>query len=206
MGVLYDLGHEMFRAAGHCFFDFRVIHRERMIEDGPAVIASNHVSYFDPLIVGTGYRNPISFLGRRSLFRGIGAWLLPRVNCLPIERDGSDVGGLKTVIRELKAGRRILLFPEGTRSADGTLKPGEPGIGFIILKAGVPVQPVRIFGAYEALPRGARLPRLAGIRLVVGRPLHFSDSGGPGKSRETYQEISDSVMLEIAALEIPGDL
>jgi 1-acyl-sn-glycerol-3-phosphate acyltransferase len=132
--------------------------------------------------------------------------LLPRVNCLPIERDGSDIGGLKSVIRELRSGRRILLFPEGTRSADGGLQSGEPGIGFIILKAGVPVQPVRIFGAHEALPRGATFPRLSRIRLVVGHPLEFGSAEAPGKSRELYQEISDRVMREIAALELPDDL
>jgi 1-acyl-sn-glycerol-3-phosphate acyltransferase len=158
------------------------------------------------VIVGTAYRNPISFLGRKSLFRGVAAWLFPRVNCLPIDQQGSDIGGLKSVIRELKAGRRIVLFPEGSRSADGALQPGEPGIGFIISKAGVPVQPVRIFGAHEALPRGARVPRLSRIRLVVGEPLHLSGSPSSARSRDLYQQISDRVMREIAALRVPDDL
>jgi 1-acyl-sn-glycerol-3-phosphate acyltransferase len=201
MTLIYWFGHVVSRAAAFLWFDYRVIHRERLIEDGPVLIVCNHVSYLDPPMVGIAYRKPIWFLARKSLFRGFGAWLYPRLNVVPVDQEGPDMTGLKNIIRLLRRGERVLLFPEGARSYDGRIAEGEAGAGLVVAKTRVPVQPVRLFGAHEAMPRGAALPRPSKIRLVVGEPIVFADSD-LGRGREAYGRIAGRIMAEIEALRL----
>lgn len=203
MSPTYRICHSIARAVGHVIFQHEVIHRERLIEDGPALIVCNHVSYLDPPMVGISFRKEIWFLARKSLFRGFGAWLYPRLNVIPVDQDQPDMTGLKNIIRLLQRGERVLLFPEGSRSWDGTPQKGEPGVGLVIAKTGVPVQPLRIFGAHEAMPRGATLPRPGKIKVVVGEPVVFSDEERATKGKDGYLRLSEKTMQAIAALEMP---
>ena len=201
MSPTYRICHSIARIVGHIVFQHEVIHRERLIEDGPALIVCNHVSYIDPPMVGISFRREIWYLARKSLFRGFGAWLYPRLNVIPVDQDQPDMTGLKNIIRLLQRGERVLLFPEGSRSWDGTPQKGEPGVGLVIAKTGVPVLPVRIFGAHEAMPRGAAHPRPGKIRIVVGHPIHFSAEERAVKGKEGYARLSQRTMEAIAALE-----
>lgn len=204
MSPIYRICHSIARLVGHVVFHHEVIHRERLIEDGPALIVCNHVSYIDPPMVGISFRKEIWFLARKSLFRGFGAWLYPRLNVIPVDQDQPDMTGLKNIIRLLQRGERVLLFPEGSRSWDGTPQKGEPGVGLVIAKTGVPVQPLRIVGAHEAMPRGASLPRPGKIRILVGHPIRFSEEDRSVKGKEEYTRLSERTMEAIAALEHEG--
>jgi len=205
MSPTYRICHSIARLVGHVCFHHDVIHRDRLIEDGPALIVCNHVSYLDPPMVGIAYRKEIWFLARKSLFRGFGAWLYPRLNVIPVNQDQPDMTGLKNIIRLLQRGERVLLFPEGSRSWDGTPQKGEPGVGLVIAKTGAPVQPLRIFGAHEAMPRGTTLPRPSQVRIVVGPPLVFSNKELAAKGRHGYAQLSDKMMQAIAAIELPPE-
>lgn len=203
MSPTYRICHSIAHAIGHVFFQHEVIHRERLIEDGPALIVCNHVSYIDPPMVGISFRKEIWFLARKTLFRGFGAWLYPRLNVIPVDQDQPDMTGLKNIIRLLRRGERVLLFPEGSRSWDGTPQKGEPGVGLVIAKTGVPVQPLRIFGAHEAMPRGATLPHPGQIKIVVGEPVAFTEEERATKGKDGYLRLSEKTMRAIAALELP---
>jgi 1-acyl-sn-glycerol-3-phosphate acyltransferase len=203
MSPTYRICHSIARAIGHVCFQHEVIHRERLIEEGPALIVCNHVSYIDPPMVGISFRKEIWFLARKTLFRGFGAWLYPRLNVIPVDQDQPDMTGLKNIIRLLQRGERVLLFPEGSRSWDGTLQKGEPGVGLVIAKTGVPVQPLRIFGAHEAMPRGATLPRPGKIKIVVGEPVTFTEEERATKGKDGYLRLSQKMMRAIAVLELP---
>ncbi len=100
---------------------------------------------------------------------------------------------------------RVLIFPEGERTADGQLGESQPGVGLVIAKSQAPVLPLRLFGAFEAFPRHAKRPALKGkISVVVGEPLDFSAEIATGqKGKEFYQSLCDRTMAAIAALEIP---
>jgi 1-acyl-sn-glycerol-3-phosphate acyltransferase len=102
----------------------------------------------------------------------------------------------------LNAGHAVLIFPEGSRTLDGNLQPGEPGLGLVIAKTLAPVVPMRIFGAHEALPRGGGGLHLVPITIVIGDPISFnaSDLDLPGKN--LYQRLSERVMDAIAALRL----
>jgi 1-acyl-sn-glycerol-3-phosphate acyltransferase len=118
------------------------------------------------------------------------------------------MSALKTIIRLVRAGNGVMLFPEGTRSPDGNLQPGKPGVGLIIAKTRAPVQPMRIFGAHEACPKGSGSIRLTPITIVVGEPIFFTKEeldpkNYGGDERALYQALSDRVMAAIASLQLP---
>ena len=135
MSPTYLICHSIARAIGHVSFQHEVVHRERLIEDGPVLIVCNHVSYLDPPMVGISYRKERWLLARKALFRGFGAWLYPRLNVIPVDQEQPDMTGLKNILRLLKRGQRVLLFPEGSRSWDGTAQKGEPGVGLAPARA-----------------------------------------------------------------------
>ncbi len=206
MRPLYWICYTLSKIAAKLFYRFEVVHRERLIEHGPALIACNHESFIDPPFISTAFRNPIHFLARKTLFdsRWLGG-LIRRLNALPVSQDRPDFTSLKRIIALLKSGERVLIFPEGERTPCGTLGEAQPGVGLVIAKSQAPVLPIRLFGAYEIFPRHAKRPKLRGkLTLVVGEPIDFSEEIASGKGKELYQKLSDRTLATIAALELPS--
>ena len=203
MNFYYWAGYHLSRIIGRLFFHFRVIHRERMIQSGPAILAMNHQSYLDPPLAGTACDRAIYFLARRTLLNvpPLG-WLLPKLNVIPVDQEGVDRSAIKALIRVLKAGNAALVFPEGSRTLDGTLLPAEPGLGLVIAKTLAPVVPMRIFGAHEALPRGGGRLRFVPITVVVGQPIVFTSADLELPGKILYAQLSQRVMDAIATLRL----
>src|SRR5881397_4406119 len=200
MNFYYCVGYHLSRLAGRWFFRLRVIHRERMIQSGPVILAMNHQSYLDPPLAGTTCDRAIYFLARRTLMEvPLLRWLLPKLNVIPVNQEGIDRSALKALIRVLKAGNAALVFPEGSRTLDGHLQPAEPGLGLVIAKTLAPVVPMRIFGAHEALPRGGGRLRFVPITVVIGEPIFFSAADIEPGGKDLYARLSDRVMQAIAA-------
>ena len=177
-----------------------------MIQSGPAIFAMNHESYLDPLLAGSTCDRAIYFLARRSLLDApLLGWLLPKLNVIPVNQEGVDRSAIKALIRILKAGNGVLVFPEGARTLDGNLQPAEPGLGFVIAKTRAPVVPMRIFGAHEALPRGGGGLHFVPITIVIGEPIVFNaaDLGPPGKN--LYPRLSERVMDAISTLRLSNE-
>lgn len=200
MHFTYWLGHSLFRALARGLYDFRVVGADRLNFEGPALIAANHVSFLDPPFIGQAFDSPIHYFARKTLFdHPVAGWILREWQTIPIDRDKPDASSLKATIRLLRSGKKVLIFPEGTRSLDGSLQKPEAGVGLFIAKSGAPVLPVRIFGTYDAYPRGAKFLRPALITLVIGEKyqpvLPEKDQG-----RDLYQHLAEEVMTKIAAL------
>ena len=203
MNFYYWTGYHLSRLAGRLFFRFRVIHRERMIQSGPVILAMNHQSYLDPPLAGTTCDRPIYFLARRTLLDiPLLGWVLPKLNVIPVNQEGVDRSAIKVVIRVLLAGNGVLIFPEGSRTLDGTLQPAEAGLGLVIAKTLAPVVPMRIFGAHKALPRSGGRLRFVPITVVIGEPIFFSAADIEPGGKNLYAQLSDRVMKAIAALHL----
>jgi 1-acyl-sn-glycerol-3-phosphate acyltransferase len=204
MTPIYRLGYTISKVVAKLGFRLRIYGRENLIEDGPAILASNHASYLDPPLVGVSCRKDVYFLARKSLFeRPVVGPILAQLNTIPVDRDRGDVGAVRALIKLLKSGNRVLVFPEGTRSKDGNLQPARAGVGLLIAKSLAPVVPVRVFGSFAALPRTGGI-RFVPITVVIGKPLFFTKQDLGTDERAAYQVLSDRVMAAIAALEMPA--
>jgi 1-acyl-sn-glycerol-3-phosphate acyltransferase len=202
MNFYYWLGYHLSRLVGRLFFRFRVIHPERMLQNGPVILAMNHQSYLDPPLAGSTCDRAIYFLARRTLLDvPLLGRLLPKLNVIPVNQEGIDRSALKALIRVLKTGNAALIFPEGSRTIDGNLQPAEPGLGLIIAKTLAPVVPMRIFGAHEALPRGGGL-HFVPITIVIGEPVFFTAGDLNPAGKDLYKRLSQRVMDAIAALQL----
>src|SRR5499433_362700 len=203
MNFYYWVGYYLSRLIGRLCFRFRVIHRERMLQSGPVILAMNHQSYLDPPLAGTTCDRAIYFLARRTLLDvPLLGRVLPKLNVIPVNQEGVDRSAIKAVIRVLQAGNGVLLFPEGSRTLDGNLQPAEPGLGLIIAKTLAPVVPMRIFGAHEALPRGGGGLHFGPITIVVGEPIFFTAADLNPSGKDLYNRLSQRVMDAIAALRL----
>lgn len=201
MNLTYWLGKHIFHEVACGLFDLRIIGEEKMRFAGPALIACNHVSFLDPPFIGQAFDEPIHYFARKTLFdHPIAGWILREWQSIPIDRDKPDASSLKATIRFLRQGEKVLIFPEGTRSPDGTLQPAEAGVGLFIAKSKAPVLPIRIFGSYEAYPRGAKTLRPARITLVVGDLWQPDLDSYQKEGKELYQALAQDVMQRIGDL------
>lgn len=207
MTLVYNIFYHLALWIAKLVFRHQAIGGENVPESGGLIIAVNHTSYFDPPLAGICCHRGIFFLARKNLLNWpVLGKLFPQMNVIPVERDGNDRSALKAVIHKISEGEAVMLFPEGTRSPDGRLQRGQPGIGLVVAKTGAPVLPMRIFGAYEAFPKHSKRIHLTPITVVIGKPLRFGAEDFKPASRETYQKISDRIMDAIAALELPPAL
>ena len=177
------------------------------LPEGGCVIACNHQSMIDPPLVGGSLNRELAFFARKTLFANpVFGKIISDCNAIPIDRDGgTDVAAFKKVFATIKAGRGLILFPEGTRSPDGTLQEPKGGPGMIACKMKVPVVPIRIFGARDILPRGALFPRAgARVSVVIGKPLPPAEFDPGAKHPDQAHEASRRIMAAIAALREPA--
>jgi 1-acyl-sn-glycerol-3-phosphate acyltransferase len=119
-----------------------------------------------------------------------------------VDLSGGDLAAVRTIINLLKQGHRTVIFPEGTRSLSGQIQQARPGIGMIIAKTLAPVVPMRIFGSFQAWPKGGKIKPYP-VTVVVGKPIRFKKEDLGAKNREAYQKISEQVLATIAAIEKP---
>ena len=203
MKPLYWFCYTLSGLAAKTVFSYRAFGQENIIEEGPAIMAANHQSYLDPPLIGITCRNELYFLARKTLFeKKVLGSLISRVNAMPVDLARGDVTAVRAIINLLKKGHRTVIFPEGTRSLDGNIQQARPGIGMIIAKTLVPVVPIRIFGSFEAWPKGGKI-RPHPVTVVVGKPMRFVKEDFGGNNRESYQKISERVLAAIAAIRRP---
>jgi 1-acyl-sn-glycerol-3-phosphate acyltransferase len=204
MGAVYTIGYNLSKVLARTLFSFKVINRERIIEEGGVILAMNHQSYLDPPLAGIACKREIFFLARKTLLDWpILGPIFPKLNVIPVNQERADMSALKSVIRLIRAGHCTVIFPEGARTLDGKLQPAQAGLGLVIAKTLAPVVPMRIFGAHEAFPRGGGRLRLHPITIVVGEPIQFTEADLKGNGRDLYQSLSERVMERIAAIELP---
>lgn len=212
MKFCYSIGWRFFRFAYKYYFGWRVFNAERVPLAGPVILASNHASYLDPPLVGSGVRRQINFLARDSIFRvPVLASILRSWEVVPVDRDGGTGRGLKAILDRLSRGGAIILFPEGTRSRHGELNPARSGVGLTVIKSTAPVVPARVFGTYAAYGAQMLVPRPRRVAVKYGRPMYFealraeAQTCSKPRLKEIYQQVADEIMAVIASLEAKED-
>lgn len=165
--------------------------KEHMPLDGGVIVASNHVSYLDPVVVGCTFDRRISYLAKEELFANpVLAWVVRQLGAFPVKRGSGDRGAIRESIKLLTAGHAFGIFPEGTRSKTGQLQEGKPGAAMLAVKAQVPILPIGLKGTKQC----------RNIRVKVGKPMYFPELWNEKVSKETMDEITGRIMTEIARL------
>ncbi len=170
---------------------------------GPILLVANHQSYLDPPLVGMGiWQRQLHYVARQGLFgvRGL-AWVIRWLNAIPIPEDGSSLTSMKEILRRLKAGHAVLIFPEGSRSRDGRMQPFKRGTSVLVERAGCPVVPVALEGAYDTWPRTAKRPKYFHGRIGVkyGQVITHADlmKDGADAGLDRLATIIESMRLEL---------
>jgi 1-acyl-sn-glycerol-3-phosphate acyltransferase len=188
-------------------FAATVVGRRNMPASGGVILASNHLSFFDSVILSLLARRPVSFLAKAEYFtgKGIKGWLsrvfFASIDAIPVHRDSASAAqdALDAGLERLVDGEAFAMYPEGTRSLDGRLYRGKTGVAWLALTANVPVVPVALTGTDKIQPVGSRGIRLAKLRVEFGQPMNLS-SYGAASSGKARREATDAIMDEIAAM------
>jgi 1-acyl-sn-glycerol-3-phosphate acyltransferase len=181
---------------------------ENIPEDGPAILASNHLSFSDSIFLPLMLDRKVVFLAKADYFTTPGAkgkltaLFFKLADQLPIDRSGGRAGdaALRTGMRVLSRGDLLGIYPEGTRSPDGRLYRGKTGVARMALEGLVPVLPVAMVGTDKAQPIGRRIPRIVRIGIKIGEPLDFSRYEGMESDRFILRSITDEIMYRLMEL------
>lgn len=172
MRCFYRFMRALSRMLFSSFFRGRVFHADRVPDSGGVLIVSNHQSYFDPVAVGQALPREISFMARDTLFRNpVFGRIIRALNAFPVRRGAADVGAVKEILRRLRDGWAVVIFPEATRSPDGRLGTINPNSLAIAKRAEVPIVPTVVDGAFEAWPRSQRLPSPKPVYVTYAEPI-----------------------------------
>jgi len=177
---------------------------ENVPEEGGAILAANHQSFLDNLLLPLVLPNrKVVFLGKAEYFdKWYMRWFFKGAGVIPVRRGGGSASeaALAAGVDGLQEGKLIGIFPEGTRSPDGRLYRGKTGVARIALEAGVPVVPVGIVGTIEAMPYDKKVPRPSRVEIRFGRPLTFQAYREMPSDRFVYRAVTDEIMYEIMSL------
>jgi 1-acyl-sn-glycerol-3-phosphate acyltransferase len=176
--------------------------------EGPAIIASNHLSFSDSIFMPLMVRRPVVFLAKSEYFTGTGikgrltALFFRLTNQLPMDRSGgaASAASLTAGMEVLTHGGLLGIYPEGTRSPDSRLYRGKVGVARLALQAGVPVVPVVMIGTDKVQPIGKRLPNIRRIGMIFGEPLDFSHYRDQAEDRDIQRKVTDQIMFELMRL------
>lgn len=187
------------------FFRLRIVGRKNFPTEGRVIVAPNHVSFLDPMIVGVGAPRKLSYLARDTLF-GFKpfAKILHWVHVSPMKRETGDINAFKTALAKLSKDEPLLIFPEGTRSKNGNLQEPKAGIGFLQVSSAATILPCYVKGSMEAWPKHSKFPRPRHVSVFFGKPLKFND-GFSGDKRERYMHVAREVMKAIGELKKNAD-
>ncbi|GEP48274.1 1-acyl-sn-glycerol-3-phosphate acyltransferase [Microbacterium saccharophilum] len=186
----------------------RIEGRKNMPRKGPVILASNHLSFIDSFVIPMFAPRPVYFLAKSSYFegKGIAGWFsrqfFTAIGATPVTRGAGQAAldALDQQRRILESGRAIALYPEGTRSLDGRLYKGRTGVAFLALQTGAQVVPVGLVGTSDAMPVGAKWPKMRPQVIIrYGEPLDLAHHG-PASSGRARRLATDEIMAAIHAL------
>jgi 1-acyl-sn-glycerol-3-phosphate acyltransferase len=167
--MLYLLGRALCRLVTTVMFDLKVYGADHVPKAGGVLLLANHQSFIDPACIGSKMKRPLSFLAKSELFEvPVFGRIIPRLNAFPVHQGAGDIHAVRETIARLKEGHVLTIFPEGSRTTTGEMQPLQPGFALIVRRAGVPIVPVAIDGAFKAWPRGSMMIKPHPVRVMFG--------------------------------------
>ena len=192
--MLYNIGKFFFTLLFKVLCRLEVFGTDNIPREVGFILAGNHISYLDPIVLGVVCPKALNFMAKEELFKNhFFGWVLKRVKAFPLKRSSADLSAIKEAIRRIKKGEALLLFPEGGRQTDGKLGLPQSGVGFLAAKLNVPVIPAFIRGTELALPQGAKFIRPHKISVYFGKQIIV-------ERRMAYQDIALEIMEAIRRL------
>ena len=199
MTLVYRLGRGMARFSFSNLGRMEVTGREAVPPYGPLIVVSNHLSYTDPPLLVASIPRPLNFIAKQELFAGpLARYILNKAHMSPIDRSGFGVDALRVLLRMLAQDKAVVVFPEGHRSPDHTMKEAMLGVVYLAMKSQAPILPVGLTGTEKI--RGWRMPvPLCRMRANIGQPFTLPVIEGR-PSKEVMHSILDMIMNRIAVL------
>ncbi len=180
------------------WFRMRVEGAQHVPAEGPVIIAANHRSNIDPVLVASAIRRPVTFMSKSELFVGPLAWILRLIKQFPVNRGSIDREALRQSSAVVSAGGVLGLFPEGRRG-EGGFTTIHPGLAYIVLRQPCPVVPVAIFGTERVRRRFGWLPLATPVRIVVGQAMTSPDPEGGRAGRRAASEAFGQLLRDFLA-------
>ncbi|MCM8792242.1 MAG: 1-acyl-sn-glycerol-3-phosphate acyltransferase [Candidatus Omnitrophica bacterium] len=178
-------------------FRIQIKGRENIPKEGAFILASNHLSYLDPVVLGVACPRRLNFMARDDLFDiPLFADLIRCLGAFPVKRNTADIAAFKETFRRLGQQRPVVIFPEGRRNPQNLPIPPQAGVGFIATHSAVPVVPSYIRGTDKALPMNSWIIRPTRISVYFGRQI-FIERRKP----YNYLRIAEEIITAIRRLE-----
>ena len=206
--MLYLVVRFLLRPLFHVMLRMHVTGRENVPVDGPFILASNHLSFIDSMVIPLSAPRRVHYLAKAEYFTGsgVGGWLtrtlFTALGAMPVQRQTSRAAqeALDTALAVLRRGEGFGIYPEGTRSRDGRLARGKTGVAWLALTADCPVVPVAVAGTDRVQPVDSRWPRPHRVSVTFGTPLTFPEQRGMAGNGRARRVVTDRIMEAIAEL------
>ena len=191
--MIYWIVYFLTKVVSWAYFPFTAYQTRNIPRQGAFILASNHISNLDPVLLGICSMRRINFMAKIELFKGALGYVLTRLGSFPVKRGEADFGAMREALRRLKEGRVILIFVEGTRRIGNEPSKAQAGVGFLAMKSGVPIVPVYVQGTNKVMAPGTKFLKRGPVSATFGKPFFVSDA-------PTYEEASQRILDKIYAL------
>ena len=193
--MFYKILKVIFRFTFNLLFSPKVIGAENVPKEGAMIMAANHMSNWDPPILGTYLPRTVGYMAKEELFKpAIAGAIIKSLNAFPVKRGASARGAIKMALNILKKGLCLGIFPEGTRSRDGKLHKAQAGVSLIAAMSKAPVVPTALIGTNKIWSKEEKFPQLT---IVFGEPIYYE---GKSNDKAALEEFSQEIMKKIENL------
>jgi 1-acyl-sn-glycerol-3-phosphate acyltransferase len=184
-------------------FRLRTFGQDHLPRNGAAILAANHASFLDPILIGMRARRPVRFLVAAEFYADRRLHTLLRaLGAIPVGGDSGMVRSFRHIVEVIRRGGLVGIFPEGGITRDGAMKPFRAGAAVLALQMGVPVVPIHMGGTFDALPRNAKWPRFVPVTLRIGEPIRVAARRNP--TAQDITALTESIRNAVGALGASG--
>ncbi len=191
--MIYYVTYFLTKVLSWLYFPYTAYHTRNIPRQGGFILASNHISNLDPVVLGICSVRRLNFMAKIELFKGALGYFLTKLGAFPVKRGESDFGAMREALKRLKSGKVVLIFVEGTRRIGNEPSKAQAGVGFLAMKSSVPVVPVYVQGTNQVMAPGTKFFKRGPVSATFGEPFFVNDA-------PTYEEASQRILDKIYAL------